>query len=106
MSSFTREQICSFTQPLCTPAQYHTKLQNLERAEQSFRQRDEFCGGLPVHLHVEVSANCNLRCPICPQGRRLIDRGGLLSFEAFARVFGLLSPTLANIMISGWGNRC
>jgi MoaA/NifB/PqqE/SkfB family radical SAM enzyme len=33
----------------------------------------------------------------------LISRSGFLSFAAFEKVFGLLSETLCNMVISGWG---
>ena len=72
MSSFTREELRIFTKPLCTPTEYDAKSRNLVNVEQSFRRRDESCPGLPVHLHVEASADCNLRCSICPRGLGLI----------------------------------
>jgi sulfatase maturation enzyme AslB (radical SAM superfamily) len=103
VSSFTHDDLRTFTQPLCSAAQYDAKLRNLEVIEQSFNKRDESCPGLPTHLHVEASANCNLHCSICPCGRGLIQRNGLLPFDTFARVFDKLSNTLANIMVSGWG---
>ena len=103
MSSFSREELRFFTEPLCRPDRFETKLHNLEVVEESFRRRDECCAGLPVHLHVEASADCNLRCSICPRGRGMIERSGLLAFEKFASLFDMLSPTLGNIMISGWG---
>lgn len=103
MLSFSKRELEEHTKPLCSPGQYRQKLQNYERIEESFAARAEHCKGLPVLLHVEPSGNCNLACPICPRGRGLIERTGLLSLGAFTRVFDPLCETLSNIIISGFG---
>jgi len=103
MLSFTRRELEAHTRPLCTPGQYRIKLQNYESIEKSFAERAEHCSGLPVILHVEPSGNCSLVCPICPRGRGLIERTGLLSLDAFQRFFDPLSETLSNMIISGFG---
>jgi MoaA/NifB/PqqE/SkfB family radical SAM enzyme len=103
MLSFGREELRLFTRPICPQASYDGKLRNLEAVEQAFLRRDERCEGLPVHLHVEPSGDCNLRCAICPRGRGLIERRGGLAFKAFERAFDTVSDHLANIVISGWG---
>ena len=103
MLSYTRQELEAFTKPLCTPEQYDRKLRNWEAVEQSFMQRELHCQGLPVHLHVEATANCNLGCPICPRGRGLIQREGHLPFADFERASEPLFDTLANVAVSGWG---
>jgi organic radical activating enzyme len=103
MLSFTWEELETFTKPLCSAAQYDVKLRNAQAVVRSFLAREEYCSGLPVHLHVEATAECNLHCPICPRGRGSIERSGHLPLASFAHVFDTFSETLSTIVISGWG---
>lgn len=103
MLSYSVEQLERETKPFCSESQYAAKVANYRAVEQSFVSRSEFCAGLPVELHLESTANCNLPCPMCPRGRNLIERTGHLSLERFSRVFSVLSESLASLMISGWG---
>ena len=97
------EEIDRFTKPLCSRLQYETKIANLDSISRSFSLREERCAGLPFQIHVEPSGHCNLRCPICPRGRGIIERTGFLLFESFERVFTPLSATLTTVVFSGFG---
>jgi MoaA/NifB/PqqE/SkfB family radical SAM enzyme len=101
--SATRDELEIFTKPLCSESQYERKIRNFEAVERSFIAREEYCATLPIHLHVEVTANCNFHCPICPRGRGFIERTGHLPYEAFARLLGYISEGLVSLTVSGWG---
>jgi len=103
MLSFSLEELERYTTPLRSTTQYETKLANYRRVETSFVERRELCSGLPVQIHLESSADCNLHCPICPQGRGLIERKGYLAYETFRQLFLPQAETLANVVISGFG---
>jgi MoaA/NifB/PqqE/SkfB family radical SAM enzyme len=98
-----REEFERFTRPLCSAAQYETKLANFQRVEESFAARSAYCTGLPVQIHVEPSGYCNLLCPICPRGIGMIQRTGFLSLETFRKVFEHLADQLASLVFSGFG---
>ncbi len=54
---------------------------------------------MPVHLTVEPTNVCNLRCPVCETGNGSIERSqGLLDFEAYRRLIDDVSPTTAILM--------
>jgi MoaA/NifB/PqqE/SkfB family radical SAM enzyme len=103
MLSHSREEIDACLRPLCTLAQYEAKLRNFDQAVKSFAARAECCEGLPIHLHLEPTGDCNLTCPLCPKGRGLISRTGHLDLETFERVFIPLSETLSLMIVSGFG---
>ncbi|MBD3289570.1 radical SAM protein [candidate division KSB1 bacterium] len=103
MLSFSFKEMEKYTKPLCSAVQYEQKVANFKKVFQSFTDRNEFCNGLPIQMHVEPSGACNLYCPICPRGRGLLERDGFLSLESFARIFDSQAETLANIVIGGFG---
>ncbi len=103
MLSYSFKEMEQYTKPLCRSGLYEKKLDNFKKVVNSFVNRNEFCRGLPIQIHLEPSGACNLYCPICPRGRELIDREGFLSFAEYAKVFDLLSETLSNIVLSGFG---
>jgi radical SAM protein with 4Fe4S-binding SPASM domain len=76
---------------------------NLRKVRSAFENRSEHNEGMPILLHVEASAECNLPCQLCPRGTGLIKRQGLLQWDDFLRVFTVLSPSLCNVIFSGWG---
>lgn len=103
MLSFSFDELEAYTQPLCAPGLYAVKHDNYRAVEKSYVAREECCAGRPVHLHLEATTDCNLRCALCPTGRGLVAPRGSLSFETFSAAFGSLGETLANIAICGWG---
>ena len=53
--------------------------------------------GMPVSVSAELTNFCNLRCPECPSGSGLMQRGrGYMDIELFKRVMMELSPYLYN----------
>jgi wyosine [tRNA(Phe)-imidazoG37] synthetase (radical SAM superfamily) len=103
MLTLSMSELEEYTKPLCSASQYGTKVENYRKVEAAFAVRAERCDGLPIQIHLEPTGRCNLLCPICPRGRGLVPRNHDLGYETFERIFTPLSETLANIMISGFG---
>jgi pyruvate-formate lyase-activating enzyme len=103
MLSFMKEHVEQLTEPLCSKEVYAKKIDNFNRVEHSFKTRSIHCEGMPVELNLEPSGLCNLTCPLCPRGRNLIKRTGLLSYGLFKEVFQQIGETLCNVFISGFG---
>ena len=58
----------------------------------------EWHWGMPLHISVEPTTSCNLRCPECPSGLRSFSRPtGMLQPELLERIVNELYPTLASI---------
>ncbi len=54
--------------------------------------------GMPMHISVEPTTSCNLRCPECPSGLRSFSRPtGMLQPQLLERIVNELHPTLASI---------
>ncbi len=103
MLSYSLEELEPLVRPFCTAAQMEAKASNYRRVARSFDERAETCEGLPIHLHLEPTGDCNLQCPLCPRGRGLIRRHGPLPFAAFDRVFEPLADAVALMIVSGFG---
>ncbi len=72
---------------------------NAYRIWSSFRRarrtKHPHINGLPVHLAIEPTTACNLRCPECPSGLRSFTRPtGNLKQDLFKRVVDELAPDL------------
>jgi len=103
MLTLSMAEVEKYTKPLCSKSLYDIRIENYQKVEVSFAARAEQCDGLPIQIHLEPSGRCNLLCPICPRGRGLVKRSQDLGFGTFKKVFIPLSETLANIVISGFG---
>ena len=77
--------------------------ENIRKVKRAFETRSLSNQGMPLLLHVEPAAECNLHCPLCPRGIGLIKRQGLLAWDEFQKVFSTLSPFLCHVVFSGWG---
>ncbi|MFN5372336.1 MAG: radical SAM/SPASM domain-containing protein [Bacteroidia bacterium] len=54
--------------------------------------------GKPLHISVEPTTSCNLRCPECPSGLRAFSRPtGMLQPELLHKIVDELHPSLASI---------
>ncbi len=54
--------------------------------------------GMPLHISVEPTTSCNLRCPECPSGLRAFSRPtGMLEPSFFEGLLNELKPGLASI---------
>lgn len=63
-----------------------------------------YCFGVPYTLTVEPASICNLRCPACPAGTKLVSRSpALLSLEDFKTTIDMIGDYLVRILLWNWG---
>jgi radical SAM protein with 4Fe4S-binding SPASM domain len=54
---------------------------------------------MPVHLTIEPTNACNLRCPVCETGNGSMTRSkGMLDFDAYCGFIDRVAPTTASLM--------
>ncbi len=77
---------------------------NLLKAGTNLLHRRLTPPNLPLHLHVELTNYCPLRCPVCPTGARTLTRPPrAMEVELFERLMAKLGPTLLTMTLWGWG---
>lgn len=77
---------------------------NLVRAGANLAYRRLHPWSMPLHMQFELVCGCNLRCPVCPTGRREIARPAMLMEPAlFERVMEEVGPYLLTMSLWGWG---
>lgn len=60
--------------------------------------------GWPIHMHVELTSYCNLRCRVCPTGTGRLERQPQAIDPAlFKRVMDEAGPYLLTASLWGWG---
>lgn len=60
--------------------------------------------GWPIHLHVELTNYCNLRCKVCPTGiGRLERQPAAMDPALFERLMDEVGPYLLTASLWGWG---
>lgn len=80
------------------------RIANLAVLEWDRRRGNTRLRGMPIHLEIEISNGCNLRCPACFTG--VGDRGrerGHMPFDAFERHLKELGPYLLGVTLTNWG---
>jgi len=59
---------------------------------------------LPLHMQVELTNYCNLRCPVCPTGIRAVNRKpAAIDVDLFKRLMDEVGPYLLTISLWAWG---
>jgi radical SAM protein with 4Fe4S-binding SPASM domain len=59
---------------------------------------------LPLHMQVELTNFCNLRCPVCPAGTRTLGRSPeAIDTRLFERLLEEVGPTLLTLALFAWG---
>jgi len=58
----------------------------------------------PQHLYMELASSCNLKCPLCPTGARILDRKyEFMKWETFKRVIDNVAPFRPGASFNMWG---
>ena len=78
-------------------------LQTMRKALRARRSGAARCDYLPLHLIVETSSRCNLRCPMCPASLPMKLDGGLMKFDTFKRVIDESATFVSDIELSHRG---
>jgi MoaA/NifB/PqqE/SkfB family radical SAM enzyme len=59
---------------------------------------------MPIYAFFELTSYCNLRCPLCPTGTKVLKRKSMnMDVKLFTKVFNELSPYLLTACLWGWG---
>ncbi len=71
-------------------------LNRVEVAEQPY--------GYPLHMMVELTNYCDLKCPICPTGNGLLKRKPqFMDVDLFKKLWEELSPHILTALLWDWG---
>lgn len=77
---------------------------NVLRAGANLIYRRTQAWSWPIHIHVELTNYCNLRCPVCPTGSgRLNRQPAFMDPALFDRVMNEVGPYLLTMSLWGWG---
>lgn len=57
----------------------------------------------PLHIDIELSSRCQLKCPMCFRHHRKIDKLGNMTFEMFKRIVDEISDKVYSIKFTGRG---
>lgn len=77
---------------------------NLLRTGANLIHRKASPWGWPVHMHVELTSFCNLRCRVCPAGIGKLQRQPQAIDPAlFERLWNEVGPYLLTTSLWGWG---
>jgi len=77
---------------------------NLLRSGANLLHRRLHPWSMPLHMQFEMASTCNLRCPVCPTGRREVKRGApVLDPALFERVLDEVGPYLLTASLWAWG---
>jgi radical SAM protein with 4Fe4S-binding SPASM domain len=77
---------------------------NLVRAGGNLFYRKAQPWSMPLHMQVEISSACQLRCPVCPQGTGdLVRERKFMDIESYRRLLEDVGPHLLAAFLWGWG---
>ena len=58
----------------------------------------------PLHMQVELTSFCNVRCPVCPVGNESLTRPAqAIDVQLFDRLIGEVGDYLLTLALWGWG---
>jgi radical SAM protein with 4Fe4S-binding SPASM domain len=76
----------------------------LEMSAADLTTPDYFARGFPFMLQVEPTSICNLRCPLCPTGRGVLNRDlRHMELEEFQALVDDMERYLLFLVLWGWG---
>lgn len=77
---------------------------NLLRTGANLIHRRTHSWGWPIHIHVELTDYCNLKCIVCPTGIGSLDRQpASIDPALFERLMNEIGPYLLTASLWGWG---
>ena len=70
---------------------------------QKWLRRDRLIS-MPYRYYIDPTNLCNLRCPLCPTGRRELQRPrGRMNLEDFKRIVDQIAPYAYSVELYNWG---
>lgn len=57
----------------------------------------------PIHIDIELTSNCQLKCPMCFRQHRKIDNVGDMSFDLFKKIIDEIDGKVFSIKFTGRG---
>ena len=89
---------------ICMQRMSSAKRYNLVKAGMNLIHRRLTPWSMPVHLHIELTNYCELRCPICPSGTGAMTRPPKAMDPALLeRLMAETGPYLLTASLWGWG---
>lgn len=77
---------------------------NLFKAGYNLLHRKLTPWNMPLHMQMELTNYCNLRCPVCPTGIRAVKRKPLsIDVDLFERIIDEVGPYLLTVSLWAWG---
>jgi radical SAM protein with 4Fe4S-binding SPASM domain len=77
---------------------------NLLRAGLNLGYRRTAPWNWPLHMQVELTSFCSLRCPVCPVGNETLTRPAqAIDVDLFGRLMGEVGDYLLTLALWGWG---
>jgi MoaA/NifB/PqqE/SkfB family radical SAM enzyme len=90
--------------PMRASAMSLRKRANLLASGLNLMHRSPRPWGWPIHMHIELSSVCGLRCPVCPAGTGNPERPrGLMDIGLFERLMAEVGPRLLTASLWTWG---
>jgi radical SAM protein with 4Fe4S-binding SPASM domain len=77
---------------------------NLLKAGMNLLYRRARPWAMPIHMQVELTNFCPLRCPVCPVGRGLLNRPPRqMDLNLYERLMAEVGPYLLTVLLWAWG---
>jgi pyruvate-formate lyase-activating enzyme len=90
--------------PMTAAGMPMTKRLNLVKAGINLLHRKLWPWAMPLHMQFELTNYCNLRCPLCPTGTRMVERKAqAMDVALFEQVMREVGPYLLTTSLWGWG---
>ncbi len=90
--------------PMRTPKMSLAKRWNLLKAGLNLIYRRPKPWSWPIHLQIEISSRCGLKCPVCPRGTGILKRDqDLMDLELFKKLMAEAGPYLLTVGLYSWG---